>query len=191
VSHGSRESERRQGVRGRKGRKKGEWKRVDASHEVALYGIKTEEVVVLRKMYTCSVMATLNLPRFTVRDAPRGWLKGVLMAIIRRRGNGAGGEAATARVFTPWVTAHPLLWSYLTETSFHDGEPRATSTLSVMNGDMGGVKLVLNDRAEGLSLWATGADIPECLDTLELLLGEEEAPWKKDKRLALKPGKQK
>lgn len=179
---------------GRRGTAKGrirdpEWQRVDSQWEVNLYRYGGQEVLAIRRIWTESILATINLPAGTVKDAPRGWVRGLVMAIVKRAKNGAAGEPLSARVYTAWIKDHMRLWEYLTETAFADGSPRLTATLTVMAGDVSGVKMVLNDRSEGMALWATGADIPDCLDTLEVLLGDEAAPWKQDKRLNLKKGK--
>lgn len=176
----------------KKGRQREErWRRIDASHEINLYKVGTEEVLAIRKVWTKSVVATVNLPAGTVSNYPYGQLRKVVMAIVKKQAGHNGQEPLTARVYTPWIKDHMRLWEYLTEAVYSDGSPRLTSTLTVMVGDVSGLKMVLNDRAESLSLWATGADIPECLDTLEILLGDDNPPWKRDKRLTLKPGKTK
>lgn len=177
--------------RAKKRPRDGPWRRLDASYELNLYACGGEEVLVVRKVWTQSVVGTICLPRWTVRDAPAGWVRRLAMAIARPKAAGSNGEALSARVFSPWVKDHMRLWERLTEATYDDGTPRETSTLTVMTGDVGGLKVVLNERDLGLSLWATGPDIPECLDTLEVLLGDDQPPWKNDRRLKLKKGEKK
>jgi hypothetical protein len=180
--------EARSRERAKKRPRDGPWKRLDASHEVNLFACGGEEVLVVRKIWTQSVAGTICLPRWTVRDAPAGWVRRLAMAIAKPKAASSDRGPLSARVFSPWIKDHMRLWERLTEATYDDGSPRETSTLTVMPGDVSGLKVVLNERDLGLSLWATGPDIPECLDTLELLLGDEYPPWKGDKRLKLKKG---
>ena len=79
---------------------------------------------------------------------------------------------------------HPAIWEYLTTETF-EGKPRQTSTLLVLWEN--GVKVMLNDRQEGLTLWSGGSTVAEALLNLE---AELEGPdpdwrqsnWKKGKR---------
>ena len=113
------------------------------------------------------------------------------MAIAKRTATvDQGGPGQTARV-TTWMQEHKFLHEYLTAATFSDGSPRTTATLTIMCGDTTGVKVVLNDRAEGMSLWATGDDPQDALEVLEAILNLAVVPWKADKRPQAPGGKKK
>jgi len=76
-----------------------------------------------------------------------------------------------------WVDAHEALWEYLTCDMMPDGSERLTSMLCVLvEGGM--VKAALQDRQEGLSLWAAAQSIPEVLDALEARLRAGDGDWR-------------
>lgn len=74
----------------------------------------------------------------------------------------------------------PALFEYLTSTVFEDGSARQTSTLLVFV-DGSDFKACLNDRENDRSLWATGDTLEGCLGTLEALLCDAKAPWRKNR----------
>jgi hypothetical protein len=64
--------------------------------------------------------------------------------------------------------------------TYPDGAARQLATLSVMAGDVVGLKLALNDRAEARTCWATGAGLGEALEALEAMLQSPSCPWRVD-----------
>lgn len=75
----------------------------------------------------------------------------------------------------------PALGEYLYAEKYPDGQPRARATLTLMAGDASGWKMVLNDRQEGRSLWATGDTLEEALLALETALQADHTPWRADR----------
>lgn len=85
------------------------------------------------------------------------------------------------------VRSHwPAVGEYVYAENYPDGTPRAKSTITLMAGDASGWKLVLNDRQEGRSLWATGESLEDAFCALELQLESANPPWKADR--VYKPG---
>jgi hypothetical protein len=75
----------------------------------------------------------------------------------------------------------PALGEYLFTEKYPDGVQRQRSTLTVMAGDAEGWKMVLNDRQENRSLWATGGTLEEAMMALEVALEAEHTPWRLDR----------
>jgi hypothetical protein len=80
-------------------------------------------------------------------------------------------------------TMFPALLEFLTERETEDGKPRVTSTLSLSAED-GVFKLCLTDRAQKGSsydykLWVSGESIQACLGSIEGMLADGSAVWRK------------
>ena len=75
----------------------------------------------------------------------------------------------------------PALGEYLFVERYPDGASRQRATLTLMAGDAVGWKMVLNDRQESRSLWATGETLAEAMMALEVALQAEHAPWRQDR----------
>jgi hypothetical protein len=86
------------------------------------------------------------------------------------------GKAAEA-----WVKAHPALWEYLTVDRYEDGSPRQPSMLCLFCED-GFIKLALQDRQEGRSLWVSAESIPEAVELLEGNLSEGRGEWRRSRQ---------
>lgn len=71
----------------------------------------------------------------------------------------------------------PLVAAHLTQRAWDDGQPRSTSTLLFFEED-GMIKVCLNDRDEGRSVFLTGRGVLDALDTLELGLVEDNLTWR-------------
>lgn len=89
----------------------------------------------------------------------------------------APGVAAPDDVRSHW----PAIGEFLYAEAYPDGSPRQRSTITLMAGDSAGWKLVLNDRQEGRSLWATGESLEDALCALELQLESPNVPWRMDR----------
>lgn len=79
-----------------------------------------------------------------------------------------------------WVDDHPAMWEYLTLDTDDAGKERLTSMLCVFV-ESGVVKVALQDRQEGLSLWVSAQSIPEALDALEARLQAGDGEWRQSK----------
>jgi len=89
-------------------------------------------------------------------------------------GSGVSGRAACDPGFE---SAYPLLFEHLAAVTWEDGSARETSTLMVLC-ELGRVKLGLNDRSEGRSLWVTGDTLEAALAVLEGSLRTGSADWR-------------
>jgi hypothetical protein len=72
----------------------------------------------------------------------------------------------------------PLMFEYLTATTFEDGSERQTATLLVFAAE-GVWKGCLNDRAEEQALWASASDLQGVLDALEHALETGAPDWRR------------
>lgn len=71
----------------------------------------------------------------------------------------------------------PQLWAHLTDRQWDDGSEREGSTFLVLaEGPV--VKIWLNDRAMGRSLWVAGPSLQGALDAVEAALNDPQAGWR-------------
>ena len=110
-------------------------------------------------------------------DWVMGWIRDL-------RSGSNGGLPGRAAVDSEWLQSYPAIHDHLVERTRPDGQPRRTSTLTVF-ADGPGWKVFLNERDAGASLCATGGTIAAALSALEVLLEEEDTPWRFD---SLEPG---
>lgn len=87
---------------------------------------------------------------------------------------GEKGELAPSK----WGALYPSVWEMLVTGEWPDGTPRTLSTLTLFI-DEGSVKLCLNDRAQGLTGWASGSSVEEALKALESGLREDTIEWRR------------
>lgn len=86
----------------------------------------------------------------------------------------------------PWLLTNvPSLVEYLADTTFDGGELRTTSTLTIFF-EGGLIKIALNDRDAGASLYRSGASIQDALLALQKALGTPDADWRPWRRLKKK-----
>lgn len=78
----------------------------------------------------------------------------------------------------------PTLWEMMTVSRI-DGKPRQPSTMSVWIQD-GRVMCCLNERDEGMALFASGATLDDALEEMELHLISDCPPWRKQRSKARK-----
>jgi len=156
------------------------WMEFTDRWEASVFAYKGEEVLTVRHRWSHRVLATVVWPQGTASWAPPGWLEGVVMGIARQATSVNGEENRWHDNCPAWAKEFTVLWEYLTHDTYLEGEPRVPSTITIMRGDLMGVKVVLNDRDRGLSLWSTGTDPRDALETLELLLNTTSPPWRKD-----------
>lgn len=90
----------------------------------------------------------------------------------RRRVSAAKGEAHCKC----WSVDYPLVHALLTACVV-EGVSRETASLTIFS-DEGIFKVVLNDREQGISMWAAGESVPEAFDQLEKRVGDENATWR-------------
>lgn len=76
-----------------------------------------------------------------------------------------------------WMAPFPGIWEMLTAGAFADGEARKGATL-LLFVDEGVVKACLNDREQGMTAWASGAGLSDCLTALEEGLQGDTLVWR-------------
>jgi len=86
---------------------------------------------------------------------------------------GEGGDIALC----PVLGQVPGVREMLVETRFPDGSARQTSTL-LLFVEAGVVKVCLNDRDQGMSAWASGSSVLDCLLALESGLQADTLQWR-------------
>ena len=95
----------------------------------------------------------------------------------------AAARDALSGVAGEWANAHPAIWEYLTLDTTEDGKERLTSMLCLFV-EAGMVKIALQDRHEGLSLWVSSQSIPEALAALEGRLAAGDGEWRQSRGAA-------
>lgn len=93
---------------------------------------------------------------------------------------GAAKRDAMSATAAQWAASHPAIWEYLTLDTLDDGKERVTSMLCVFY-EAGVVKVALQDRQEGLSLWVSSQSIPEALEALESRLQAGDGEWRQSR----------
>lgn len=76
-----------------------------------------------------------------------------------------------------FASGYPLVTEYLCTQQYDDGSPRERSALSLFCED-GMLKLALNDKAEGRSLYVSAESLEDALELLERALHATNAPWR-------------
>lgn len=95
-----------------------------------------------------------------------------------RRSEQAAMQKSSAGVL--WESAHPAIWEYLTLDVDDEGQERVTSMLCVFV-ESGVVKIALQDRQEGQSLWVASASLVEALAALEARLQAGDGEWRQSR----------
>lgn len=75
-----------------------------------------------------------------------------------------------------FAESYPALYEYMTVTS-HEGMPRIPASLTVFLGQ-GQLRGVLNDRDQGLALWACSETLLGLLEEVDALLQSPSPPWR-------------
>jgi hypothetical protein len=78
----------------------------------------------------------------------------------------------------PVFTNYPGIWEMLTADTFADGEKRQTATVTLFF-ELGVTKVCLNDRASGVTAWASGTTPSDALDALESGLQGDTLAWRR------------
>jgi len=98
--------------------------------------------------------------------------------MIKKLAGVARAEAMDAIPNDPWLVNNcPLLIEYLTSSKYEDGTPRTTCTITIFV-DAGVLKLCLNDRDAGASLYVTGEVLSDALESLEKALNDTKPDWR-------------
>lgn len=96
----------------------------------------------------------------------------------------AGGTCPDPRL----TRAYPCLMAFLGDRAWDDGQPRTPGTITIfMEDDM--LKAALNDRDEGMSMYASGGTLDGVLGSLEGHLADEDGDWRAWKSAGAKKGR--
>lgn len=102
---------------------------------------------------------------------------GALMSFLTRVVDAAGGGTSPGRLSGVLVDC-PAVTEYLTASVYPDGGPRERSVISVFIEDAR-VKLCLNDRDAGRTLWRSADGIEDCLILVETAIVDGTADWRR------------
>lgn len=148
------------------------------------YAFRTRnaDVLCILHLFSGRVVWTACLPVGLLADLWADALGEVTMSFLRKAVPPGNGQQRGPVPPAKMLTEYPALCEYLYGEEYPDGSRRQRSTLTLMAGDAVGVKVVLNDRDQGRSLWATGSDLEDCLLALEAMLQYDDCPWRLDKQ---------
>lgn len=99
------------------------------------------------------------------------------MSFLQRRQPAAGGSNGALPPDQETKLQYPALFEYLTAATYPDGSQRQTSSLTLFSED-GLFKACLSDRDQGLNLFVSETKLLACFEALELLLGDDNTPWR-------------
>lgn len=99
------------------------------------------------------------------------------MSFLQKIVEGGGGGAVPGRL-TGVLVDSPAVAEYLTATNYPDGTPRERAVMSVFIED-GRVKVCLNDRDAGRTLWRSGDGVEDCIALLDLAIVDGTADWRR------------
>lgn len=136
--------------------------------------------------------------RFSWSGSPLGWerrhvagLRGMellhvvseLAMSLLRKGDSrrVQGGATTGMEADELASRFPVLWSYLTQTAWEDGQARQTSNLLIFCQD-GILKGMLRDRDAGFCLWTAAGSLGALLDVMEASLLDPNTEWRVDRQ---------
>lgn len=111
------------------------------------------------------------------------------MSFLTKIVEGGGGGGAPGRT-TGVLVDCPAVTEYLSASSYPDGTQRERAVLSCFIED-GRVKVCLNDRDTGRTLWRSGDGIEDCLILLETAIVDGTADWRRAAGGRPAPGKRK
>jgi hypothetical protein len=154
----------------------------DGCHEAIGCYSRGADVLVIRHRFSMRVLCTVLLPVGLIDDLWGQAREDVIMSFLRKAQPTQNGTPSGVVAPAGWAHDCPALTEYLFSEQYPDGSRRQRATLTVMAGDAAGVKVVLNDREEGRSLWANGEDLDTALEVLDNLLQSSQTPWRLDKQ---------
>lgn len=117
------------------------------------------------------------------RSEWKEWVMSVLGKVRAVEGRPGGVAPAADEAF---AKKFPAVWEYLTAPAYPDGEARDLSALTVF-WEEGVCKMVLNDRDNERSMWASAPTFQECLLSLNKRLSGADEPWRRSPARKGKP----
>lgn len=100
------------------------------------------------------------------------------MGVVKKRDSVVQPAVAMAPgASSEFALRFPCIQEMLSVVHYPDGEARRTSTFTVFLED-GVAKVCLNDRDNGLTGWASGADALLAMDSLEAMLAADTVVWR-------------
>jgi hypothetical protein len=145
-----------------------------------LYAGEKSDVIVVRDFNTLRITGTRILEEGLLAMMEPHHARKTIMALKKPGIGDDGKRPAGPKKPAKFGVDYPVLSDYLFESSWEDGTPRQTATMTIMAGPSTGFKAVLNDRAMKRSLWVLADSTDDLFASLELLLADEETPWVAD-----------
>lgn len=94
------------------------------------------------------------------------------------KAKGVNGPATAKDAYdSDLIALAPAVHEFVTASKDEDNRPRKTSTLTFFS-EAGLFKVCLNEREQGLTLWATSDTFEGCLTALESILAAPVVPWR-------------
>lgn len=102
------------------------------------------------------------------------------MGLLRRLPSRNGASSPCAPADPGMMKVYPVIYAYLTDDTFEDGEARERSTmLLVAEGDL--FKACMIDKNADATLWASGATFDDLFACLETRLSDPGSDWRRRK----------
>ena len=111
------------------------------------------------------------------------------MSFLTKIVDGAG-QPSTAGRLTGILVDCPAVTEYLTESAYPDGSARERAVISLFRED-GRVKVCLNDRDTGRTLWRSADGVEDALILVEAALTDGTADWRRASNAPRGTGKRK
>lgn len=97
-------------------------------------------------------------------------------AAAKRKGSEAG------RLHDPvFQKKYPILYDYLTQVAWDNGDPRELSSLAIYPSP-GIIRVFLRDPATGYCCWISCCQLSEVYEAVEAALGDPNHEWRVDRR---------
>jgi len=100
------------------------------------------------------------------------------MSFLRKFKEGSSSGPPQLSEDAEFKSLYPALNEFMTHPTYPDGSPRQLSTLTLFRDD-GYWKGCLNEKDQGLVLFVAEQRFNTLFEALELLLQEEQPPWRK------------
>lgn len=107
--------------------------------------------------------------------------EGLIMGFLRKvSSDRKDAEAGRLGIDELELQKWPCLYEHLTDTCYPDGQPRATSTITIFWGTQG-LTATLNDRDNEQACFASGSGLVALLSALDAMAANPDTVWRSDK----------
>lgn len=101
------------------------------------------------------------------------------LTVIQKPNSTGGPSVGKLSPTDSWRAEYPVLYEWMTLTSFSDGSGRETTTL-LLTCDQGHFKCCVNDRAMKRKGWMSSDSLEKLLSDVETALGQDLMEWRAD-----------